>query len=330
MALNDLDEKRKGAGGTNRVQTTDIGNKPLTRIGASGDGKNTITKRSVHTGGAGDGVKRKIRNSKVSSDDFISDLAGGTGKSGTSRKSFGKFLSKERVALPDPTDTAGQLQTITRATKDIRGVAGAGPQRAGFSRGIQKGKPIRRDIIDDRPESILKVGGTDRGEPKDKNIITSKSVLKGTKLKGGGFTDQGSFKKGGKTLREISKQGKKVSPFSEQGIEQLFGSAADLAKLFTSKEFQSRKAKGIQSAAGVKGRRADTKAKTEKIKALSGVLEDLSASGGDNEGLMANVQEQIQNLISGNDGSGPSGEVLGKLASQFEPDQVKTILGILQ
>lgn len=280
MALNDLNRKRRQVGGTNRVQTADIGSKPLTRIGASGDGKNAITERSIQTGGAGDGMKRNR-----STTHFEPRSIGGADTLERFRRS-GSALKPD-----DPTKSNIQIKA---------------ERLSGAAKGL-----VTKEAGGLRP-----AGGTNRLVPKIGQ--------------GGSFTDQGSFKKGGKTLREISKQGKRVSPFSEKGIEELFGSAADLAKLFTSKEFQSRKAKGIQSAAGVKGRRADTKAKTDKIKALSGVLEDLSTSGGDNEGLMASVQEQIQNLISGNDGSGPSGEVLGKLASQFEPDQVKTILGILQ
>jgi hypothetical protein len=327
MALNESDKKKRFAGGTNRVQTADLGSQPLTRVGASGDGKNLTTNRRVQTGGAGDG--------------FGVDIAGGTGVPGAGRKRVGAFLSRDRIAQSDPTDIAGQIQTISKAKKGITIAGAKGPQRAGFAKGFSLDKPIRHDIIDDRPASIKEIGGTSRGK-----VVESSGVDKGTaKLtvtKGKRLTAARRKEIAAGAGSEISEQqrkklgigeftkGKGASVFSERGINELFGSAADLAKLFTSKEFQSRKAKGIQQAAGAKGRRVDAKAKTERIKALSGVLEDLSASGGDNEGLMASIQEQIQNLISGNNGDGMSGEVLGKLASQFEPDQVKTILGIMQ
>jgi hypothetical protein len=282
MALNDFSRKRKEVGGTNRIQTSDLGSKPLTRMGASGDGKNTITARGVQTGGAGDGMKQGRSTTHFSQP---------TGGGADTLKRFRE--SAKTKPLDDP--TLSNVQALERS----RGAIPTGNLKA------VSGKKKVSDLI----------GGTNR--------------LVGTKPSN--VTDLGEFKKGGKTLRELSgAKRKSVSPFSEQGINQLFGSAADLAKLFSSKEFQSRKAKGIQQAAGAKGRRVDAKAKTEKIKALSGILEDLSASGGDNEGLMASVQEQIQRLISGGDGDGMSGEIIGKLASQFEPDQVKTILGIMR
>ncbi len=147
----------------------------------------------------------------------------------------------------------------------------------------------------------------------------------------GGTTRVGRKARGGNITHAASGvPSKKAGVFTEKGINEIFGSAADLAKLFASKEFQQRKARGIQSAMGVKGRRADAKAKTDRITALSGVLEDLSVSGGDNESLMSRIQDQIQNLITGGDGSGVSTEVITKLSSKFSDEQIKTILGIIR
>ncbi len=164
-----------------------------------------------------------------------------------------------------------------------------------------------------------KMGGTTRPAITDKQKATSLSS----------FTDIGKFKKGGKTLRELADK-KGAGVFTERGISELFGSAADLAKLFASPEFQQRKARGIQVAAGAKGRRADVKARSDQITALSGVLEDLSVSGGDNEALINRIQEQIQSLIAGGDGGGITPGLVGKLAQQFDDNQIKTILGIIR
>lgn len=287
MALNDLNKKRRFAGGTSRIQTADLGGQPITRIGASGDGKNFTTERAIQTGGAGDGVRRQRGRSAIAFEQR-SDIDPGIRE--RFRESPG-FFAGDQPTKP----TAQILREKTQA-------------RVG-------------EIAKVKPTGPLKVGGTARPAITDKQKATRLST----------FTDIGEFEKGGKTLRELAGDKKGAGVFTEQGIGELFGSAADLAKLFASKEFQQRKSKGIQSAAGVKGRRADVKAKTERIKALSGVLEDLSATGGDNEGLIGRIQEQIQNLISGGgDGGGATPEVLGKLAEQFDNEQIKTILGIIR
>lgn len=309
-------ERRKNrfTGGTNRVQTADLGSQPLTRVGASGGGKNLTTQRAIQTGGAGDGVKRAVLTGvKEAVDPFVK---------------AGRGIDRARRGSRFP-DLGGRSTTGRGATGIDPDVRKRFIESPGFFAGDQPTKPTAQIIAERErtetgrvvgvePPKPVKIGGTTRLAKEDVSIGGR-----------GSFTDIGEFKKGGKTLRELAGAKRGADIFSEKGISELFGSAADLAKLFTSKEFQQRKALGIQSAAGVKGRRADTKAKTERIKALSGVLEDLSLSGGDNEGLMARIQEQIQSLISG-DGGGASSEVIGKLAGQFDDDQIKTILGIIR
>ncbi len=106
----------------------------------------------------------------------------------------------------------------------------------------------------------------------------------------------------------------KASVFSAEGIRSLFGSAADLAKVFASTEFQERKAKGLQAGAGAKGLRADAKAKTEKIKALGSVRSQIAESDLESP-LLQKIDAQIQSLITGADASDTSQKigVLGNL-----------------
>jgi hypothetical protein len=244
------------------------------------------------------------RGKSGGSKNLITNRAVQTGGAGDGVK-----RNRSTTHFEQPTD--GSPGTLKRFRESAAKIGADDPSLSN----VQALSKSRRRTTTPSDTSLSPTGGTTRlVKPKAESL--------------GRFTDQGEFTQDGVKLR--GRQKKSVSPFSEQGIGQLFGSAADLAKLFSSKEFQQRKAQGVQAAAGIKGRRADTKAKTERIKALSGVLEDLSASGGDNEGLMARIQEQIQGLISGDGGGGASSEVVAKLADQFDDDQIKTILGIIR
>jgi hypothetical protein len=168
---------------------------------------------------------------------------------------------------------------------------------------------IKSGHVDTINRKVTPTGGTDRPTGK-------------IQRKTGTFTDTGSFRK--------TKGGKTLSEGAGGGSRGLFGSAAALAKLFTSKEFQERKAKGIQASASRKGARADAKAKNEKIKALSGVFKNLSETPGENEGLMEKVSTQIQALIAGDEEGGVSGEMLSKFADDgFDAKQVTSILRIM-
>lgn len=304
-------KKNRVTGGTNRVQTADLGSQPLTRIGASGDRKNLVTSRAIQTGGAGDGVGRTVGRSTLG----FEQPQGGT--PGTLKR----FRESAKGLTPDDPSLTN-IQALSRVR---------GEQVRPVSARDSRLKPIGGTDRTVRPQEPVNGSGLRRGEGRLTSIsVEEQDARVGPKLRSGrfakgGFTDIGTFKRGAgkKTLREEAIEGKK-------DIGSLFGNAAELAKLFSSKEFQSRKAKGIQAAAGVKGRRADTKAKTERIKALSGVLEDLSATGGDNETLISRIQEQIQNLIAGDGGGGVSSDVVGQLAGKFDDDQIKTILGIIR
>jgi hypothetical protein len=135
----------------------------------------------------------------------------------------------------------------------------------------------------------------------------------------GGFTDLGEFKKGGKTLRELSG--------SKKGLG-LFGSAAQLAKIFASKEFQQRKAKGIQAAAGIKGRRADVKQQTEQMKVYSTIRSKIAETDPDSP-----IIEQIDDLIAGGLGIGSQDadmQLQGQLAQKFDNDTVAQIWEIIK
>jgi hypothetical protein len=277
MALNDL--KKRKFGGTSRVQTADLGSQPITAIGSSGNSKNLITKKSVQTGGAGDGVGRSTTH-------FSQPTGGAQG----TLKRF-----RESAAAIGPED-------ITKSTKQIR--AERATSELGGVKAVESGTLKSKEVA----------GGTSRG------------ISVGGK---GSFTDLGKFKKGGKTLREISQAGGQqgASPFSQKGIGQLFGSAAELAKLFSSKEFQQRKARGIQGGAAAKGKRADVKAKADKAKALGTLREQISTSDPENP-IIARIDEIIQGEILGDGGADI--EMVGRLAGQFDNDQIKTILGIIR
>ena len=281
-------------------------------------GANDIINRSDRFAGGAD---------RVQTIDLGSNPATQRGKSGAKKNGNVTSRSVQTGGAGD-----GVKRQRGRSTTHFeQPTAGTGATRrkfresAGFFAGDEPTKPTTQILAERKasgagikPPSPVKTGGTVRPPVSDKQKATSLSRI----------TDQGEFKKGGKTLSELAaKRGAGV--FTEQGINELFGSAADLAKLFSSREFQERKAKGIQSAAGVKGRRADAKAKTDRITALSGVLEDLSATGGDNEALIGRIQEQIQNLISGG-GGGATPELVAKLSDKFDDEQIKTILGIIQ
>jgi hypothetical protein len=98
--------------------------------------------------------------------------------------------------------------------------------------------------------------------------------------------------------------------FTEKGIQSLFGSAADLAKIFASKEFQQRKAAGIRRGQAGKVRAADTKAKTDQIKAESGLLKDLVESGAD-ESLISLVQDRLRSRFESDASSANETQLLG-------------------
>ncbi len=154
---------------------------------------------------------------------------------------------------------------------------------------------------------------------------------------GGGFADIGTFKRGGakKTLREEAQaKGVPADIFSEAGIKDLFGSTAELARLFSSKEFQARKAKGIRAGATAKGKQADVKAKSERIKALTGVLEQLPLDiEGETSTLRSKLEGELERLSLG--GAASQGNPQIRLAARLKKsglsdEEISDIIGSTQ
>jgi hypothetical protein len=298
------------ARGANRIldtQLSDMGVKNVTPQGKSGGSKSgAMTKKAVQTGGAGDGVSRRRSATGATGSGTSSNRATvvprgktpmGEGPLGFAFNAMKQGKESGRTSARQATRRTGPGY-VTDAQTDITSKETIANAQKGM-KGIHVPKFVRdKNVQDAQPTTPVKTGGTKR-----KGHVTIHHSRPGG-------------------------AGKPVSPFSEKGINQIFGSAAELAKLFSSKEFQSRKAKGIQNSAAVKGRQADVKAKTEQLKAYGSVRSQLAESDPENP-LIAKIDEIIQADLMG-DGGGPNPEMLGKLADKFDNEQIKTILGIIQ
>ncbi len=235
---------------------------------------------------------------------------GGVGK-------FFKDVFKKRTGTGSPVETAtreiGESQARIKELEPLE-ASGIGPKRS-------RGKGVGTVFEERIPSDI-----TRKSLPKevDKKLIkagidpkTAGSLLKRSRtptsadlkaLKPG--ESIGNFSIAQAPVGGVQRGKKGPSVFSQKGIESLFGSAADLAKLFASKEFQERKASGIRAGAGLKAKRADTKAKTEQIKAESGLLKDLVESGAD-ESLIKLVQDRLRERFKTTASSANEDQLLG-------------------
>ena len=142
------------------------------------------------------------------------------------------------------------------------------------------------EIAGVKPVGRVKVGGTARPSVADKQKATRLST----------FTDIGEFEKGGKTLRELATAKKGAGVFTEKGIRELFGSAADLAKMFASPEFQKKQRQARTTRIRSKSRLAELKSIDSSIKALSGALAGTEISG--DEGLKSTLSQQLADAVS--------------------------------
>jgi hypothetical protein len=255
------------------------------------------------------GLKRKDRSVRIGEGDFENNLiTEKANQTGTARFLGGRTTLRREEIEPDlrerfretpeffaPEEVEKPTSRLVeeRERKRIAGEIGVRPVGAGVTRArppveeFAEGDVARRDL------TKLK-----RGEKIGRLTIGRETA------------EEEALRKFG-----IGRKGE-PSVFSEEGIRRLFGSAAELAKVFASPEFQERKAKGIQAATAAKGRQADIKARNERIKALGDLRKSLIESG-EEEGsaMLENIDKQLQGVILGRQGSDTSQRigVLGQL-----------------
>jgi hypothetical protein len=258
------------------------------------------------------GLKRKDKSVRIGEGEFQNDLV--TDKS--TQTGTNRFLGGQSTLEFEQRDTV---------SPDVKRRFRESPE---FFAGEDIEKPTSQLFEErKRKQQVSDVGvkpvGTRRPTTFAQKAVEQGDVSAGrdlNKLKRG--ESIGNFAIGRETAAEEAerkfgvKRGGKPSVFSEQGIRELFGSAADLAKVFASPEFQERKARGIQAAAGRKGRQADIKARNEKIKTLGDLRQSLIESG-EEEGstMLQKIDAQLQSVIQGSSGSDVSQKigVLGQL-----------------
>jgi hypothetical protein len=118
------------------------------------------------------------------------------------------------------------------------------------------------------------------------------------KVKPGEFIDS-NFQIAAQPAGGTQRKGKQPGIFTQAGTEAFFQSAGDLAQKFLSPEFQKQLATQRTAASTRKGARADSKAKTDRIKALTGVLSSVQEGGGDPE-----LEESLRTKLSQLSGTG--------------------------
>jgi hypothetical protein len=121
----------------------------------------------------------------------------------------------------------------------------------------------------------------------------------------------------------------KASPFSQKGMESFFGNMENLANKILSPEYQKQVASARTAATTRKGKLADSKAKTERMKAYGSMIKDLSESGG-NESVIKMLENKITT-----EGAEEDIDPMAKFASQLSEmglprEQISQIAGIIE
>ncbi len=242
----------------------------------------------------------KKRKSKVASfvDTAVSKLSGSFKGAPDDRKS--KAFEPFGLDEPDPREV---VKSRAKATKEKAFERMSTKEQLGVMQKESKAK--KKEFFEEKI-------GTREGEvgPKQRQTITDQSFRS---PKEGGISQVALAKRASEpSLEDISKLKpgesvnnfaiakrpvggrKRTQPFGTVAdINQVFGSAAELAKIFTSKEFQERKAKGIRAGAALAGSRADEKALVDRMKAEASVIKDLTEAGVEEDALKG-ILERLQ------------------------------------
>jgi hypothetical protein len=185
-----------------------------------------------------------------------------------------------------------------------------------FFEAEEVGKPTERLVRERKAKKAtqavgVKPVGVDR-KREGKAITEQLSLGEGTR--GGGFVDIGTFRRteGGKTLREELEQ--------PSG----FKSTAEILKSIS---------RTSAASAQAKGRQADVKAKTERLKAIGGVIGQLQEFPDENAAVLETLRKQFVDVLSGAGDQAASQTDTGLAArfkeAGFSDEEIKEIFGRL-
>jgi hypothetical protein len=237
-------------------------------------------------------------------------------------KSSKQFFQKEDVTRPSKElKIGGDTTSVTRV-----GAQGRSPRG-------KDAEALKKTVT---PFEALEKGGQSKLMQARLNRFSKAGS--GEKFKGGGsFSISGTTRaqesrlgSGGEAYGGSARgAGKAPSPFSQKGMEAFFGNMESLASKILSPEYQKQVASARTAATTRKGKLADTKAKTDRMKAYGSMIKDLSESGG-NEDVIKMLESKITT-----EGIEEDIDPMAKFASQLAEmglprEQISQIAGIIE
>jgi hypothetical protein len=182
------------------------------------------------------------------------------------------------------------------ATKDMKGFAV--PSEVDLRTEAEKKTVTPWEALEKKGQSKLmqeRLGTAGRFKPGDKVSFEGGGSFA---IAGQPRAQEGRLGKGGANFGGQRGGAKKPSVFSQKGMESFFGNMGSLAETILSPEYQKQVRDERNAATSRAGRLADTKARTDKMKAYASMIKDISEADPDSPAIPT-LQEQLQKMTSG-------------------------------